>query len=256
MGRSLKSAEAIPSVGEAWALHAPRIYYLHPQNVGGQADCARHITQAACIGLRSYLPRPIFEPGCGDPFLVSDLDTTDPRLGIAGSPEDACARLHDTLPGAGAATGFSTSCSTGCGSDGPACARTMAFNEGHDASRHGLDPRQDPHRPTMPRLCAPAPHSRPRAWWRNALCAWCAPERRDFGSWRLNPLPARPCGQIIGADSRTSDERASGPDPGLDWSRHADLMRRVSMGLRLRRRGGRAGRLVCRGVRRAPRSRR
>src|SRR5580698_10557795 len=89
MGRSLKSAEAIPSEGQPWAACAPRIYHLHPQDVGGKRDLARHITRAGSLGFDHICFGPIFEPGRGDPFLISDLDRVDPRLGIAGSPADA-----------------------------------------------------------------------------------------------------------------------------------------------------------------------
>ena len=101
MGRSLKSAEAIPSVGETRVSCAPRIYYLHPQNVGGKPDMARHIALAAGLGFDHVCLGPIFEPGRGDPFLISDLDRADPRLGIAGSPEDVVREIAALCRGQG-----------------------------------------------------------------------------------------------------------------------------------------------------------
>ena len=75
MGRSLKSAEAIPSVGEAWVPRAPRIYYLHPQNVGGLPGCSRHIALAAALGFDHICVGPIFESAPGDAATLSALWT-------------------------------------------------------------------------------------------------------------------------------------------------------------------------------------
>ena len=67
----------------------PRIYYLHPRNAAAPIDWRLHAATAARLGFDHLCVGPIFAPAGGDPFLVADLGATDPRLGIAGSPEKA-----------------------------------------------------------------------------------------------------------------------------------------------------------------------
>ena len=141
MGRSLKSAEAIPSAGEAWALRAPRIYYLHPQNVGGLPGWSRHITQATALGFDHICVGPIFEPGHGDPFLVSDLEKADPRLGIAGSPEDVVREIAALCRGHGLRL-FLDIVLDRLAADGPSVRQADGLYERHDHP-DTVDPRQD-----------------------------------------------------------------------------------------------------------------
>src|SRR4029077_20923419 len=67
----------------------PRIYYLHPRHAASPPDWRVHAATAARLGFDHLCAGPIFAPAGSDPFLISDLAATDPRLGIAGSPEKA-----------------------------------------------------------------------------------------------------------------------------------------------------------------------
>jgi len=221
MGRSLKSAEAIPSVGEAWTLHAPRIYYLHPQNVGGQADCARHITQAAALGFDHICLGPIFEPGCGDPFLVSDLDTTDPRLGIAGSPEDAVREIAALCRGQGLRL-FLDIVLDRLAADGPSVRQADGLYEGDD-HRDTVDPRQDRTALNAATL-RPGATSRLVPWWTERLVRLVRAGASGFRLVGLDPLSGKALRQIVGATRGQVTSGFWAWTPGLDWSRHADLI--------------------------------
>ena len=88
MGRCTKPAEA---VGEAW-VQAPRIYYIHHGRSGVPVDWRRQVGHAADLGFDHVCAGPIFAAG-RDPFLIADLEASDPKLGMAGSSEDAVGEL-------------------------------------------------------------------------------------------------------------------------------------------------------------------
>src|SRR6266478_5787310 len=87
MGRCVKPAGAISAVGEAW-VQAPRIYYIHHRRSGISADWRRQVAQAADLGFDHVCAAPIFATH-RNPFLIADLRTTDPKLGVAGPTEGA-----------------------------------------------------------------------------------------------------------------------------------------------------------------------
>src|SRR5258708_36430999 len=55
-------------------------------------DWRRQVGRAADLGFDHVCAGPIFAAG-RDPFLIADLETTDPKLGMAGSPEDVVGGL-------------------------------------------------------------------------------------------------------------------------------------------------------------------
>jgi starch synthase (maltosyl-transferring) len=221
MGRSLKSAEAIPSVGEAWALRAPRIYYLHPQNVGGLPDCTRHITLAAALGFDHICVGPIFEPARGDPFLISDLETVDPRLGIAGSPENAVREIAALCRGHGLSL-FLDIVLDRLAADGPSMRQADGLYERRD-HRDMVDPRQD--RAAM-NVAAPRPGaiSRLVPWWTERLVRLVRAGASGFRLMGLDLLPGEAVRQIVGATRGQVTCGFWGWTPGVDWARHADLI--------------------------------
>ena len=221
MGRSLKSAEAIPSAGEAWALRAPRIYYLHPQNVGGLPGWSRHITQAAALGFDHICVGPIFEPGHGDPFLVSDLEKADPRLGIAGSPEDVVREIAALCRGHGLRL-FLDIVLDRLAADGPSVRQADGLYERHDHP-DTVDPRQD-------RAALNAATLRPGAtgrlvpWWTERLVRLVRAGASGFRLMGLDLVPGDALRQIVGAARGQVTSGFWAWTPGLDWGRHADLI--------------------------------
>jgi starch synthase (maltosyl-transferring) len=221
MGRSLKSAEAIPSVGEAWVLHAPRIYYLHPQNVGAPPDWSPHITRAAALGFDHVCLGPIFEPAPGDPFLVSDLDSADPRLGVAGSPENAVREIAALCRSHGLRL-FLDIVLDRLAADGPSVRQADGLYE-HDEHRDTVDPRQD--RATLnAATLRPGATSRLVPWWTERLVRLVGAGASGFRVMGLDILPGEALRQIVGAIRGQVTCGFWGWTPGVDWARHADLI--------------------------------
>ena len=221
MGRSLKSAEAIPSVGEAWVLRAPRIYYLHPQNVGGLPGCTRHITQAAALGFDHICVGPIFEPARGDPFLISDLDSADPRLGIAGSPENAVREIAALCRVQGLRL-FLDIVLDRLAADGPSVRQADGLYECREQS--GLvDPRQDRAAMNVAAL-RPGAISRLVPWWTDRLVRLVRAGASGFRLMGLDVLPGEALRQIVGVTRGQVTCGFWAWTPGVDWSRHADLV--------------------------------
>jgi starch synthase (maltosyl-transferring) len=221
MGRSLKSAEAIPSVGEAWALHAPRIYYLHPQNVGGLADCSRHIAQADALGFDHFCIGPIFQPGNGDPFLVSDLGKVDPRLGVAGSPEDAVREFAALCREHGLRL-FLDIVLDRLAADGPSARQADGLYESHD-HRDSVDPRQDRTALNAATL-RPGATSRLVPWWTERLVRLVRAGASGFRLIGLDLLPGEALRQIVSVTRGQVTSGFWGWTPGVAWARHADLI--------------------------------
>ncbi len=221
MGRSLTSAEAIPSVGEAWASRAPRIYYLHPQNVGGQPEVVRHIALAAELGFDHICLGPIFEPGRGDPFLISDLDRADPRLGIAGSPENAVREIAALCRGQGLHLFLDIVLDRLAG-DGPSVRQADGLYEGQD-HRDIVDPRQDRTALNAATL-RPGATSRLVAWWTDRLVCLVRAGASGFRLVGLDLVPGDAVRQIVGATRSQASCGFWGWTPGVNWARHADLI--------------------------------
>ncbi len=221
MGRSMKSAEAIPSVGEAWALRAPRIYYLHPQNVGGLSDCSRHITLAAALGFDHVCLGPIFEPGGGDPFLTSDLETADPRLGIAGSPENAVREIAALCRECGLRL-FLDIVLDRLAADGPSVHQADGLYERHD-HRDTVDPRQDPTALNAATL-RPGATSRLVPWWTERLVRLARGGASGFRLIGLDLVPGEALRQIVSATRGQVTSGFWGWTPGVDWARHTGLI--------------------------------
>jgi starch synthase (maltosyl-transferring) len=220
MGRSVKSAEEIPSVDEAWAQQAPRIYYLHPQNLGGLPGWSRHIIQAAALGFDHICVGPIFEPGSGDPFLISDLEATDPKLGIAGSPEDAVREIA-TLCVAQGLQLFLDIVVDRLAADGPSARQADGLYERHD---HGIivDPRRDPATVNAETLRADA-MARVVPWWVERLVRLVRAGASGFRLVGLELISGEAVRRIV---EETRAQVSCGFwawTPGLNWSRHIDL---------------------------------
>jgi starch synthase (maltosyl-transferring) len=221
MGRSLKSAEAIPSVGEAWVLRAPRIYYLHPQNVGGLPGWSRHITQAAALGFDHICVGPVFEPGRGNPFLISDLDSADPRLGITGSPENAVREIAALCRAHGLCL-FLDIVLDRLAADGPSVRQADGLYERHD-HRDLVDPRQDRAVLNAATL-RPGATSRLVPWWTERLVRLVRAGASGFRLMGLDVLPGEALRQIVGVTRGQVTCGFWAWTPGVDWSRHAELI--------------------------------
>ena len=211
MGRSLKSAEAIPSVGETRVSCAPRIYYLHPQNVGGKPDIARHIT----LGCRDWASTisasvPSSSPGGGDPFLISDLDRADPRLGIAGSPENAVREIAALCRGQGLRL-FLDIVLDRLAADGQSMRQADGLYECHHPGV-AVDPRED-------RAALNAATLRPGAtgqlvaWWADRLVRLVQAGASGFRLVGLDPVPGRGGAGARWCDARPAEPVASGDGP-------------------------------------------
>ena len=222
MGRSLTSAEAIPSVGETWASRAPRIYYLHPQNVGGQPEMARHITLAAELGFDHICLGPIFEPGRGDPFLISDLDRADPRLGIAGSPENAVREIAALCRGQGLATVSRHRARPVGRRRSQRAAGLTAFMKATILATSSILVRIAPR--SMHATLRPGATSRLVAWWTDRLVRLVRAGASGFRLVGLDPVPGDAVRQIVGATRSQASCGFWGWTPGVNWARHADLI--------------------------------
>src|SRR4029077_5492050 len=120
----------------------PRIYYLHPRHAVSPPDWSLHAANAARLGFDHLCAGPIFAPAGGDPFLISDLGTTDPGLGIAGSPEKAVREIASLCNASGLRL-FLDVVLDRLAADGPSAREARGLYESHD--RGGVvDPREDP----------------------------------------------------------------------------------------------------------------
>jgi starch synthase (maltosyl-transferring) len=221
MGRSLKSAEAIPSVGETRVSCAPRIYYLHPQNVGGKPDIARHITLAAALGFDHICLGPIFEPGRGDPFLISDLDRADPRLGIAGPPENAVREIAALCRGQGLRL-FLDIVLDRLAADGQSMRQADGLYECHDRGV-AVDPREDRAALNAATL-RPGATSQLVAWWADRLVRLVQAGVSGFRLVGLDPVPGEAVRELVGATRAQLTCGYWGWTPGVNWARHAELI--------------------------------
>src|SRR4029453_14423108 len=93
MGRCATTTEAIPSMGEVRTLRAPKIYYFNHRHAEAPTDWAGHIARAANLGFDCFCIAPPFAPARDDPFLIADLDSSNPKLGIEGSSEQVVGRI-------------------------------------------------------------------------------------------------------------------------------------------------------------------
>ena len=210
MGRSLKSAEAIPSVGEAWALRAPRIYYLHPQNVGGQPDW--RATSRRLLRWASTTSASVRSSSRAAAIRFWSLIWTraDPRLGIAGSPEDAVREIAALCRGQGLRL-FLDIVLDRLAADGPSVRQADGLYECHDHPRHGRSSAGS--RRAECRDSAPRRHKPARAVVGGPSCAPGAGRRVGFRLVGLDLVPGEALRQIRRRHSRTSELAASGAGP-------------------------------------------
>ena len=221
MGRCFKSAEAIPAVGEAWVLQPPRIYYLHHRNADGLPGWRRHIARAAGLGFDHVCIGPIFAAGHGDPFLISDLETTDASLGVAGSPEEAVREIAALCAGAGLRL-FLDIVLDRLAADGPSARQADGLYERRDQS--GLvDPRQDRATVNAATLRAGAA-SRLVPWWTDRLVRLARAGASGFRLVGLDLVAGEALRQIVDATRGQAPCGFWAWTPGLNWSRHADLV--------------------------------
>ena len=221
MGRCLKSAEAIPAVGEAWTLRAPRIYYIHHHDSAGPLDWAGHVARAAALGFDHICAAPIFAPGRGDPFLIADLEATHPRLGVAGSPEEAVREIAALCARQGLQL-FLDIVLDRLAADGPSARQADGFYERRDFGSV-VDPRRD--RATVNAAMLRVGNlSKLVTWWAQRLAGLVRAGAAGFRLVGLDLLPGEALRQIVEA---TRGQAACGFwawTPGLDRSRHAELV--------------------------------
>ncbi len=220
MGRCFKSAEAIPSVGEAWALRAPRIYYLHPQTTGRLPEWSRWVAQAAALGFDHVCAGPVFAPGRGDPFLISDLEAADPGLGVAGSPEDALREIAALCRAQGLRL-FLDVVLDRLAADGPSVREADGLYERRD-DRGVVDPRQE--RAVLnAAIVRASAMDRLVPWWTERLVRLVHAGASGFRLVGLDLLPDEALRQIVDATRGQVTCGFWAWTPGLSWSRHGDL---------------------------------
>ena len=169
----------------------PRIYYLHPRNAASPPDWRLHAATAARLGFDHLCAGPIFAPAGGDPFLISDLGATDPRIGHCRIARKCGARDRRALQRAAVCGCFSTSCSTGWRQTVPARARPAASMRATTLAASSIPARIL--RPGRLRLCGRMPSTGSCRGGRSVSPAWCGQEPRDFGLSAWIRSRAKPC---------------------------------------------------------------
>ncbi len=198
----------------------PRIYYLHPRHAASAPDWRVHAATAARLGFDHLCAGPIFAPAGGDPFLISDLAATDPRLGIAGSPEKAVREMASQCSAQGLRL-FLDIVLDRLAADGPSAREARGLYEGHDPGGV-VDPREDPASRAAATLRTTA-IDRLVPWWTERLAGLVRAGAAGFRLVGLEPLSREALQKIIGATRRQAPCGFWAWTPGLSWSRHADL---------------------------------
>jgi starch synthase (maltosyl-transferring) len=218
MGRCTKPAEAVAAVGEAW-VQAPRIYYVHHGRSGVPVDWRRQIGRAADLGFDHVCAGPIFAAG-RDPFLIADLEASDPKLGMAGSSEDAVGELA-ALCAAERLPLFLDIVLDRLAADGASAHTANGLYEWRD---HGdiVDPRHDPgfaHAATV----RPDAGERLAVWWAEHLARLVRAGAAGFRLVGLDLLSNDALRGIVAATRGRTACALWAWTPGLSWSRHAGL---------------------------------
>jgi starch synthase (maltosyl-transferring) len=167
-----------------------------------------------CVG-------PIFAPGRGDPFLISDLEAADPKLGFGDTPEEVVQKLVSLCAGKGLHLYLDIVVDR-LAADGPSAQQADGLYERRDQGGV-VDPRQDRATVNAATLRADA-GSRLVPWWSERLARLAKAGASGFRLVGLDPLPGESLRGIIEATRRQAPCGFWAWTPGVSWSRHGDLV--------------------------------
>ncbi len=199
----------------------PKIYHLDHRRAEGPSDWARHISRAAALGFDHVCAGPIFATSHGDPWLIADLEATDPALGAGRSPEEVVGEIAAQCAGQGLHL-FLDIVLDRLAADGPSVRQADGLYERRD---HGeiIDPRQD--RALVHAATARAgAEDRFAAWWADHLSRLVRAGASGFRLVGLDRLSDAAVRGVIEATRAQTTCNFWGWTPGLDWSRHTGLI--------------------------------
>ena len=219
MGRCTTSAETTTAVGENAGRRAPKIYYLQQGHGEAAAEWRARVGQAAHLGFDHICVAPIFATD-RDPFLIADLDATDPALGLPGSPEEAVREMSSFCVTHGLQL-FVDIVLDRLAADGPSIHKTNGLYERRDQA-DAMDPRQPG--TFHAALVRADMEQQLAAWWSERLARLVQAGAAGFRLIGLERLSGEAVRGIVQATRAQATCNFWAWTPGLDWSRHAGLI--------------------------------